>query len=184
MINLLLATMLSSANINVSEQFKYYNIYGNSVAELRKSIVNQRPNMPHLGNFDAYTDWQIQFGYSLKKSHGRCQIVKPKIYSKITFTLPKWKTENPANKALFREWHRYKRALIEHENGHKMIALEAADAIEKMLNDMPRSSTCSHLQRLADKQSAQITNKYKAKQRQFDADTNHGINTGAVLGHH
>ncbi len=179
---LTLALLLSlSSNIEYQEHTRYYDISGTTINQMLKSIQKNRPAEYHLGNFDAYTDYKLHYGYSTIKSHGRCKLTKPKIRLTVTFVLPRWTSERTAPSKVIKEWHRYRRALIEHENGHKEIAAEAANAIESLFQSIPRSRSCHDLNQLFNHRASELERDFHQRQKDYDKATKHGILTGAVL---
>jgi len=180
---LILAVELASAAslVPVTETTKFYSIHGETTAELRSSIRKNRPKNKTLGNFDAYTDWKIHYGYSIIKKGSKCRVKKPDIKVVITFVMPKFDRVNRAPRALRAEWKRYYHELTKHEHEHRDIAVEAGNEIKRMLTALPTNISCTSLERIIDDRAAAINHRYKAKQERFDAETDFGRATGAVL---
>jgi len=168
-------------SIPINERTDFYSIDGSNTSELRASIRANRPNLPNMGNYDAYTDWKVHYGYSIKKTMGRCRLTKPVVRVMITFVMPRFVGVKSAPHSMRYEWERYYRELKKHENGHRDIAVEAAHAIKAMLTNLGSVSGCSKLERLVNERANELTQRYHRRQADFDRDTDHGRATGAVL---
>jgi len=95
--------------------------------------------------------------------------------------MPKWKDYRKANRAEQKKWDKYYNALMEHENGHKEIAIAAARKIESELLTLSNFADKHSLERHANFKAKMIIRESRKHQKQFDIETQHGLTTGVVL---
>ena len=169
------STVLGSPTINIDT--KYYAIYGLNSKELRKEM-NAKSSIKQYGNtFDAYTSWYVNWRFKWDTNSSQCYMTNVTSTVDVNFTLPKWVNRDDSNSTLIRKWDQYHTALIDHENGHKDIGVNAAKEIESQLLKLS-SSNCSSLERKANTLGKKILNEYIAIEKEYDKETNHGMNNG------
>ena len=98
----------------------------------------------------------------------------------VKFTLPKWKNRGDSNGMLRNKWDKYYMALINHENGHKKFGIGAAEEIESQLIKLS-SKSCKTLEKKANALGKNIIDKYASLEKEYDEETNHGMNNGAIF---
>ncbi len=168
------------AKPELKEETQYYAISGDSAEALRREM-NSKSNISENGKtFDAYTRWNVRWNFNWENTASYCSMTTVTTSVDINFTLPSWVDRDSAPAALRKKWDRYYAALIEHEHGHKEFGVKAAKAIELSLSGMGRD-TCSALQRDSGNQANKILEKYIAREKQYDIDTRHGMDDGAVF---
>jgi predicted secreted Zn-dependent protease len=162
-----------------AEQIKYYDIAGDSTTELRESLNRQRPVGPDGVRHDAVTLWYARWQYRTATSGRGCAVASFEVSLDIVTTLPRWTNEATAPSSLIARWRNYNAALLLHEDGHKAIAKETADAIRAAGTNVQSSSSCAELAGAIDKVANDVLKQYREKQRQYDKDTQHGRTQGA-----
>ncbi|MDP3331470.1 MAG: DUF922 domain-containing protein, partial [Methylococcaceae bacterium] len=75
----------------------------------------------------------------------------------------------------------YVSALRVHELGHYDIGRETATVIDSGILALPQMSSCKKLEATANALGYQTLDDYKAREKQYDASTNHGETQGASL---
>lgn len=78
---------------------------------------------------------------------------------------PRWKPPSNISKETKLEWDKFLQALRDHEYGHVNIGKNAAAEISNTKCKNPKS----------------VLDKWTAKERDYDKNTNHGCKTGASL---
>ena len=168
------------ARPELKEETHYYDINGDSADALRREM-NSKSKLGENGkNFDAYTRWSVRWHFNWENTASYCSMTTVTTSVEVSFTLPRWVDHDRAPAELRKKWERYYAALIEHEHGHREFGVKAAKAIELSMSGMGRDS-CSALQRDANNQANKILAKYVALEKQYDIDTRHGMNNGAVF---
>lgn len=162
-----------------AEQTKTYEISGGSVKQLRESLNRERPlgrdGVPH----DAVTVWDIQWRYRYRQSPLGCTLTSFDVSLEIVMTVPKWVNEADAPPSLVEQWRNYYAALLVHEDGHKGVAAAAAAAIRRVPDAISPQSSCAELARMIDESAKGVLDECRQKQREYDAQTDHGRTQGA-----
>jgi len=93
--------------------------------------------------------------------------------------MPEWRDADSASAELRGQWARFIAALRAHEEGHRRIALEAATAVQRRLEDL-QVVDCSSYAREAESAYRHLHDLHVARDVRYDATTQHGILQGAV----
>jgi predicted secreted Zn-dependent protease len=99
----------------------------------------------------------------------------------VTFTLPRWDATADAPAALIERWGGYLAALTHHEEGHRDIAVDAANDVLGAIEALPVHATCRGFERAADAAAHAVVERYRDLQIAYDDATGHGATQGAVL---
>ncbi len=89
--------------------------------------------------------------------------------------------EVPTNQALVDRWRRYLDALWVHESGHRDNGLRAASEIGELPPKLPLAVTCEVAEAAANAAAREVLARYRAQDEQYDDDTRHGQEQGAVF---
>lgn len=172
----LLVCHVSYAEPTVNIKTEYYSIKGNTPQAIRNDMNKKRPH-----DYDAYTYWHVKWHFNMSQDQDEeyCEISTVDVNLDVTFTLPRLKRF--ATDEIEELWNDYYTALVDHEHQHKDIAVEAAEAIEEALNELEGEEDCEQLEEVANATAYEIVDEYKEKQVEFDDDTNHGMDDGAVF---
>jgi predicted secreted Zn-dependent protease len=152
-----------------------YRVYGATANAIRASLDARRP-----GNYDARTQWFVDWSYTSAVRSGRCVVASSKVHTRINFTYPRWTAPASATDELRADWSRYLSRLRVHESGHATNGRTTATRIVATLRTT-RSTTCSGLDRAL---HAAITRHFaagNALDRAYDRRTQHGATQGAVF---
>jgi predicted secreted Zn-dependent protease len=158
-------TELSGATI------EYYTVGGTTADEIRDNLNAVRARYTGA-NYDAYTSWRVSWnwtGYGTRN----CDLNSVRVLYTAHVVLPRWQQPVNADPALIIKWNNYLSALIQHEQGHVNFA---AQNLEKYKTAI-QSATC-----LTAEQAAQNFHQTIVQaEKEYDRQTNHGIDTGAVF---
>lgn len=160
----------------VNTETQYYLVDGENAQAVREDM-----NAKRSGNFDAYTSWRVKWHFYWNDAKKSCSLTTVKTDVAVKFTLPKLAKNSIADTDAKQRWNRYYRALIAHENGHRDFGVNAATEIENTLLAMGSRSHCKTLETDANALANEIIQRYIADEKQYDIDTNHGMNDGAVF---
>lgn len=160
----------------VNTDTEYYIVDGVDARSIRKDM-----NAKRSGKYDAYTSWKVKWRFFGDNKKTFCTITNVKTDVAVKFTLPKLAKNTQADQETKRRWNNYYRALIAHENGHRDFGIEAATEIETALLSMGARSNCKTVELEANELAYSIVNQYVERNKQYDADTRHGMNDGAVF---
>jgi len=158
-----------------------YVVEAKDKGSLLSDINNASPIRQDGEVFHAYTDTYVNWNYWWDKRKSYCKFNRVETSVKITYTFPRLsiKTQSSEVKEV---WNQFYPALVEHENGHGQIAIEAAQEIERSLRNMPSYSNCNLLSKKANDKAQSILDEFAPKHRDYDIKTDHGKTQGAYLG--
>jgi len=153
----------------------YYDVVGASADELRAQLDSRGPT----GRQDAYTDWWVQWRYDYVQTASGCSVRSLSVNVDVTITFPHWTSPGDVSTELEGQWRAYLAALAVHEDGHKRIALEAANEIATALSSLLAYPSCAKLERDADATGERILERYRQQEQSYDRETEHGATQGA-----
>ena len=168
----------------VSEQPEMvsYPVAGSTLADLRAQIKANGPHTDegmYAGLTHNWTYWHVQFSGGDATNPCVMRAVQVTVYD--TVTLPLWTPPIHADSALVAEWGRFVTMLGRHEAGHRSIAIEDAGAIARMLAALPSRASCPDMLAAANAEGQAILTSSRTRQKQYDADTKHGLRHGTAL---
>ena len=179
---LLIFLMLAAdarAEVQESLEYTYYHAIAKPGQSLVSSLNAASPVNEKGRVFHGYTKWNVRWNFSwIENRDGTCKITTTKTSVTGSITLPRLAGANPEQQAVF---ERYAAALKQHELGHYQIGKDAAATIDQALLDMPPMRNCTSLDKVANDGAYQALERYKEKERLYDANTEHGKSQGAWL---
>lgn len=174
-------TVLSQAEPEISVKTKHYAVYGSTAKEIRRYMSERSPAMSEGRKYDGYTTWRIRWRYDFAHESGYCELTNIETEVKVTIMMPELKLVQTLPYQLQQEWKTYYDALTLHENGHRDFGIKAIRAIDAALNEIEGESNCDVLRQKANAKGHSILNKYKALEKAYDRDTQHGLTQGAYF---
>lgn len=176
---LLLLSPVIHAEVNSEVKYRYYTAQGDDNKTLREVLNSVTPITENNRRYHGYTKWYVKWRYRWhKQADGRCKITS--VNTSITGDILLPKLEN-ANAQQTERFNRYIAALREHELGHYNLGKEAGIKIDDYISTMPEMSSCAELEQTANDFGYQTLDEYRAIEKQYDADTQHGKTQGAWL---
>ncbi len=165
----------------VNERYEYYNIEGSSEQELRNQMCLNGCKWCDGKTYDAVTNWHVTWDYDHAQSENGCSAGTFRANVDITIRLPRWTRSNGASSVLVEKWGRYLEKLLEHEQGHRDLAVSAAADIAESVASLPPASDCSHIDREIIALSRERLRKLNADSEGYDKATRHGVTQGAIF---
>jgi predicted secreted Zn-dependent protease len=156
----------------------YYEVKGRSRSDIAAALRNGGPNIRGR-QFFGMTEWEVSAGYRPVERANGCSIDALTVEVKITTHLPQWQKTSTASEELSGAWEQFLEALAHHEDGHRALAEEAAEAIRQRLL-ATTESTCAQLDLTAQREMTTVMGEYEARNLAYDAETGHGRTQGAV----
>jgi len=156
----------------------YYEIEGLSRGEITAALRAHGPNVRGQ-QFFGLTEWEMSAGYLPAEVEDGCAIDDLTVQVAIKTHLPRWPSDAVASEALSGAWKRFITALDEHEQGHRVLAEEAAETVRHRLLAIS-APTCDRLDGVARREMAVVMQEYERRQLAYDAETGHGRTQGAV----
>ncbi len=133
------------ASVKISEQQRNYLVDAVDYSELRAQLDARRPKRADGVRSHALTEAAMITRYDLLPVDRGCRLDRPSVEIEITVSLPEWKPTGQVRDRLRNAWQRMHRALVEHEQGHRALAIAAAHEVAKGLGALPDTLTCAQL---------------------------------------
>ena len=168
--------------VSEDPEIVWYPIAGSSLSDLRREMALRGPRDNegvHAGMTRSWTNWHVQFGGG--EGANPCYMRSVQVTVHDTVTLPMWTPPLHADSGLVAEWGRFVTMLGRHEVGHRSIALDAAGEIATALASFPSRASCSDMLAAENAQGQAILATSQERQKQYDADTRHGMRRGTLL---
>ncbi len=177
---LLLACVLAFTSLEafadpgIDVKFKYYEINGARFEDLEGELDSKTPIRHNGKAFHADTTWHVKWNTQWAMKGMSCGITSVTSWVSIIFTLPKWADYKVANGTEKEKWDKFFKRLVEHENGHKDIAVGSAKEIEKAVMNIGSRKDCNILKHDSNHLGQKIMEKYHRLTQQYDIETDHG----------
>lgn len=169
-----------SCELKVREKYRYYDVDGTDVDQLRKQMKQQGTKWNDGKIYAAVTKWDIRYSYDVTYEDGRYAVKSVKTDVDIVYHLPR-RIAAAQDPELTELWEEYLVALMEHEFGHKDLAVKAAGEINQVLAALDNFDSRKALDREADRRTEEKFRTMKKHQVDYDEVTHHGETQGAVL---
>jgi predicted secreted Zn-dependent protease len=153
-----------------------YLIRGATAAALREQLDSNGPVDWDGKRGDAYTHWNVVWRWQISQD-GRPSFQSPFIHTSIRVTLPRWEPPPNTQRQLVESWHKFMRALIEHEILHAQNAAQIGAKITEQIGARVKSSPELELSEANSIAKAAIDSA-RAWDRELDHETKHGKTQG------
>ena len=110
--------------------------------------------------------WKLKFA----AEGNSCRVTSDVVTLKLSVTMPVWVDEARADEAVRTVWNTYYRDLKDHEDGHKAIAVDAAEQIDKITHQATAPGPCNALEQSLDTAAKQISEAAEEAQDKHDAN--------------
>lgn len=169
------------AEPEVHVDYEYYEIRGETAEQLRHAMNAQGTVWKDGKTYDAYTSWNVSWTFGRRTGKNGCYLDSVKTVVRVIHRFPKWKDNLFAPLDLQEKWNDYMKALKEHEDGHKDLAVGAAREIEWTLTNLDASPNCEEIRIRANALAREILQNYREQEAAYDAMTRFGETQGAVF---
>lgn len=157
-----------------------YNIGGQTVAELRASVVACPARQHTVGDYHAITARNIVWSYAMQQNGAVCRLSDVKVGLHLAQFMPNLADPATTPAETLRYWQTYHTNLVTHEEGHAVNATSYAQEITDVLTPMSAPS-CEALQRQVTLTIHTELALLQSADELYDARTGHGATQGAVL---
>ncbi|MEK6744366.1 MAG: DUF922 domain-containing protein [Nitrospirota bacterium] len=165
----------------VKEAYEYYEIRGNSEDELRSEMCRNGCKWKDGKIYDSVTNWHVTWDYDHERAPQACSADSFRATVNITFRYPKWIKTGGVPGPLAVKWDSYMKSLVEHETGHRDMAVEAAAELSLAVAGLAPAPTCAELDRAVRSLCRERMRKLDADAKEYDEATYHGSAQGAVF---
>jgi predicted secreted Zn-dependent protease len=167
--------------VRLTETTSQYEVTGQTVAELLRSIRSNAVLQPDHTSFAGATTWNLGWLYQGSRVvPGGCSTRAVTVNLDVRVRYPAWTDSSVAPPALRDEWNRYIAALKTHEGRHAAIAIRGANQLASRLRDLV-SPECTTLQADAARIATEIRQSMREEEERYDETTRHGATEGASL---
>ncbi len=130
---------------------------------------------PALGRKRVWgrTDWTLRYRYRTRSGPEGCGLEGVRIRVAATVLLPSWRDRERAPAAVRRRWDLFRRALVEHEVGHRDRALEVGTMLRRRLARV-RAPDCRSLEAEVAAVLEEVVSRGDALQTRYDGETRDG----------
>jgi predicted secreted Zn-dependent protease len=173
-------TASNPPTVQTMVNYAYYDIDGATEADIRGQITALGPR-DNFGTWGASTRWNVDWSYPYAVGPAGCSAGPVVVQLGVTVTLPRWNTPGQAPGRLVANWQRFSAAVLDHENGHRDIALQGASELAQALAALPTAATCADFERTARATGEAVVAQYNRQQIFYDQVTHHGATQGAVF---
>jgi predicted secreted Zn-dependent protease len=157
----------ASANVEIKEAISDYELRGVTANEIHENILKNAPR--EEGNIvDAETKESVTFILGYETKDGTCRIASDQVKLEIVSTFPRWIDQERATDEARKAWESYSSALRGHEDGHKAIAVQAANAVDTLIHEEQGASTCASIEAKISKAADKINAIALSEQESFD----------------
>jgi predicted secreted Zn-dependent protease len=169
------------AGVNTRVNNVYYMVEGDTADDIWEDMLAKSPVRQNGKPYTAHTRWDVSWQFWWLDNGSTCEISRVTTRLEVTYTLPRLKKASSMSDSVVAEWDTYYAALFDHELGHKDLGSKAAIEIENQISNMGARDSCEQLQSDANEIGKSVIAKYSRIEKDYDRDTNHGLNTGAVF---
>ncbi len=165
----------------VTEHYEYYDVSGDNEKALRCDMSKNGCRWNDGKKYDSITTWRIKWHYDYDRGPQTCCAESFTASIDIIFRYPKWVQGDGAPQSLVDKWDSYMKNLVTHENGHRDMAVRAAEELSCAVAALPPASSCAELDRNVRALYSEQMRKLSADERSYDDATNHGLTQGAFF---
>jgi predicted secreted Zn-dependent protease len=165
---------------SLMERQQDYTVTGRSAAEVRGQMDRFGPRSEDGTVYDANTRSELSWSYQYQPGLDGCRIGSANVWLAVVYVMPRWTDYESAPRDVRDSWDRYRERLIIHEHGHRDVGMQIAADLEQELLDM-RARYCDELGKAADEAGRHKLQVLRMRNREFDDQTRHGADQGAVF---
>ena len=164
-----------------SFRIEYFDLRGSTARELRADLSRVGPVGETGVRGDGYTQYDIAWRFSMELKDGACSAQDVEVDLAVTMRLPRWSPPAGVPSELRQTWERFSGDLRKHEDGHHKIARSAARAVKRKLKRRIEAASCEALKAKMNTAATDVLREYRAKQHEYDLETDYGRARGSRL---
>jgi predicted secreted Zn-dependent protease len=157
----------------VDLRLDYYEVQGADFKSVLSSMMAGR-------EFAGNTHWSLSYEYRPRMAAGICKVDSVATRLELSMTLPHWAPPPGVAGELIARWERFISALRAHEDGHVQGAINLESEAKRTLLALS-SESCRALDAAIRERFDQLLEQGRARDRDYDARTDHGNSQGAVF---
>ncbi|RWA75379.1 MAG: DUF922 domain-containing protein [Mesorhizobium sp.] len=157
------------ADVRLEETYSTYQLRGLTPEALHEDL-HRVAKRDRDGLVDGEVGEDLHWILRFVKAGNSCQVSSDDIVLKLNILLPTWVDQERADLAVRSVWDNYFQQLKAHEDGHRKIAIDAAERISKLTHGATASGPCKALERTLNDAANQIVEESGRAQDQHDAN--------------
>jgi len=165
----------------VTEKNEYYEVRGNCEKELRTEMTKNGCAWSDGRKYDSVTTWKVTWEYGYDRGPRTCSADSFQAKVELVSRYPQWARNDDAPQPLVEKWNSYLQSLEYHENGHRELAVAAADELTRAVEALPPAPTCAALDQEIRTLSREYMRELDVNEKAYDEDTTHGVKQGALF---
>lgn len=173
------APALAAGPVTVDQRVKYYDVRGQSEAEIARSLRRDAPR--ELDGFQGQTTFEYTWTYNYTRLQGsgdQCKVSNARVKIAIVISLPRHREIDRVASDLRAEWSTYTAAMERHERHHAADFIEIGRRLPVALNGI--RGACATIEDTANKKGMEFVDQAQSTADDFDNRTNHGEVDGTV----
>lgn len=155
------------AGVKVDETNSTYDLRGLTTKQIHDDIMKSAPQ-ENGETIDGEMNDDVSLSLNSAMQGDTCRIASDQVTLKLIIALPRWVDEGRASDDVRKAWNAYFSVLKAHEEGHKAIALKAANAIDGLIHADPSAQSCADLETKIKKAAEKIQIDAEAEQESLD----------------
>ena len=164
--------------VEIAVEVLYYDVEGADASELSASLSERSPSIG-AQRFYGLTEWEVNAEYRWVEHATGCTLEDVRIRLVIQTHLPRRPSRGGIDAQTRRDWDRFVRDLGAHESHHRDLIAAAGDAMRWKLVSL-REAECRTMERAAQLALAASIEETKARNDDFDRQTQHGRTQGVI----
>jgi predicted secreted Zn-dependent protease len=181
-IGLLALSGATHAKPVVTFKIDHYEVTGNTVTEIQRSIGKRTPIRSGTKFYGGVTRWKLDTTYKAREmASGGCAVIEPVVYLDVQVLLPKLVPGPRITRPVLAEWDRFLGALRAHEQLHALNGLHTARTLEQRMTNLKTAFNCQKMRDMLTEASQALIKNINQRDIDMDRETNHGETQGAYL---
>lgn len=173
------AMQQAAATPIVNNSESTYPVQGNNIDDILKQVDKAGPEADGK-RFSAVTEARVSWTAQNKIENDKCAFTDVQVTDTNSYVFPVWANYQSATPALQKTWDNDIQILKQHEYKHGDNSVQAAYAVERMLQNLAPMDNCEELKAKADAETDAIVQRYKAIDVAYDNTTEHGAKPAAA----
>jgi predicted secreted Zn-dependent protease len=176
---LVLAAAPAAADPVITDKVTLYAVSGVTKDELRAAMRDQGLRDMNGRPGDALTTWHLDWRYRTMPGRAGCSVGDVRVTIDVGIEAPELDAEADLPHDVRSIFEAYARHLMEHEQGHRRIAIEGARRLEDALKATPHAASCKTVEATAEARARAELYALAARSAAYDKATRHGRTQGA-----
>jgi predicted secreted Zn-dependent protease len=166
---------------SIRDSVDYRDVSGDTETALVAALKGSASADSAGDRFFAHTHWRLTWNFRVESGNGSCRLASATTELDVDMTLPRWDAPPSASPELVKRWNTFMKALRKHEDGHRDIAVAAANAIEKHAVKAAPETSCEMLKKTLSQIADSTLHEYRDRENSYDTTTMHGRTQGATF---